>query len=104
MGQAIEAATIETSSQAPRRAPASSFSKASATLTPDFAMPEVMVKATGTTKLTEVEVILSVPSGIDTTLDGQRSMVNATYDLQGRRVNGQQPKGVYIVGGKKVIR
>ncbi len=104
MGQAIEAATIETSSQAPRRAPASSFSKASATLTPDFAIPEVMVKATGTTKLTEVEVILSVPSGIDTTLDGQRSMVNATYDLQGRRVNGQQPKGVYIVGGKKVIR
>ena len=29
---------------------------------------------------------------------------NSIFDLQGRRVNGQLPKGIYIVGGKKLIR
>ena len=42
-------------------------------------------------------------SGINTMGNGQCTMGNEAYDLQGRRVNGQLPKGVYVVGGKKVL-
>ena len=41
------------------------------------------------------------------TLDGRREsqweMDNGVYDLQGRRFSGQLPKGIYIVGGKKIV-
>ena len=43
-------------------------------------------------------------SGINTMGNGQCTMGNEAYDLQGRRVNGQLPKGVYVVGGKKVLQ
>ena len=29
---------------------------------------------------------------------------DATYDLSGRKVNGQLPKGIYIINGRKVVR
>jgi len=36
--------------------------------------------------------------------NGQRTMDNGQwYDLQGRRVNGQKAKGLYIVNGRKVV-
>ena len=38
---------------------------------------------------------------VSTSMANESSMV---YDLQGRRINGQSPKGVYIVGDNKVLR
>ena len=35
--------------------------------------------------------------------NGQLTIDDEIYDLSGRRVNGQLPKGLYIVNGKKVI-
>lgn len=102
MGTDLEVWALEGAASAPRRAAASSYSKYSATLTPEFALPELMVVASATTKLTEVELILAVPDGIKdaSMVNGQSSMI---YDLQGRRVMNAQ-KGIFIVNGKKVIR
>ena len=36
-------------------------------------------------------------------VNGKQSTVNNCYDLQGRKLNGQSQKGIYIVNGKKVI-
>ena len=33
-----------------------------------------------------------------------KSQESIVYDLSGRKVNGQPKKGIYIVGGKKVLR
>ena len=48
-------------------------------------------------------------TGIREIVNGQTAMDNAVYDLSGRRIkgqmiNGQLPKGVYIVDGKKIVR
>ena len=42
-------------------------------------------------------------TGINSIDNGQLTIDNSVYDLQGRRVNGNAQKGVYIVNGKKVI-
>ena len=42
-------------------------------------------------------------TGIISIDNGQLIMDNEVYDLQGRRVNNANQKGVYIVNGKKVI-
>ncbi|MBP5629553.1 MAG: CotH kinase family protein [Bacteroidaceae bacterium] len=36
-------------------------------------------------------------------VNGQSSMVNGAYDLQGRKLNAQLPKGIYIQNGKKLL-
>ncbi|MBR1594582.1 MAG: Omp28-related outer membrane protein [Alloprevotella sp.] len=45
---------------------------------------------------------ITFPSGISSSLVTRHS--STAYDLQGRRVNGQSPKGVYIINGKKIVR
>ena len=44
-------------------------------------------------------------TAIHSTPNNQSSIVNgqSTYDLQGRKINGQLPKGIYIHNGKKII-
>ena len=46
------------------------------------------------------------PTGIEEIGNSQNSILNTQtyYDLQGRRINGQLPKGIYIIHGRKVIR
>ena len=54
----------------------------------------------------------TVTDGISTIEDGQLPIDNAVYDLSGRlilngqcpMVNGQLPKGIYIVNGKKILQ
>ncbi|MBO4551370.1 MAG: Omp28-related outer membrane protein, partial [Bacteroidaceae bacterium] len=44
-------------------------------------------------------------TGITTIDNGQLTIDNSVYDLSGRRIQGSQlPKGIYIVGGKKIVR
>ena len=49
------------------------------------------------------------PTSIQTTDNGQRATEGAVYDLSGRKINGQSsingqlPKGVYIVNGRTVL-
>ena len=85
-------------------APESGYTKASATYTPAAPASSVTVTAKATTKLTKVDVIISVPDGIENAeLSTLNSQLSTVYDLQGRRVMNAQ-KGVFIVNGKKVIR
>ena len=46
------------------------------------------------------------PTGIEEIGNTQNSKLNTQtyYDLQGRKINGQLPKGIYIIHGRKVIR
>ena len=52
-----------------------------------------------------------MPDGVDTRDNGQWIMDNSVYDLAGRRIdiskfkiqNSKLPKGIYIIGGKKVL-
>lgn len=48
--------------------------------------------------------LLEDEDGIEPTLNSQRSTLNSVYDLQGRKVNSQLKKGIYIVNGKKVLK
>lgn len=80
--------------------PETGYSKVAATLTPAEAATSLTFVATATNKLTEVEVVLTKATGISTTLVESASQV---YDLQGRRVQNAQ-KGVYIIGGRKVLK
>ncbi|MBR1594730.1 MAG: chitobiase/beta-hexosaminidase C-terminal domain-containing protein [Alloprevotella sp.] len=82
-------------------APETGYSKVAATLTPAEAVTSLTVVATATNKLTEIEVVLTKATGIDTSLVTRHS--SAIYDLQGRRVQNAQ-KGVYIIGGHKVMK
>lgn len=49
------------------------------------------------------------PSGIDTVTENSVLNAPAVYDLSGRKIvngtseNGQLPKGIYIVNGKKIV-
>ncbi len=70
----------------------------------------------------EVDGINTIDDEQGSTANGQRSMFNGTYDLQGRRINGQWPaypnetldtsrtvnrqlpKGIYIRNGKKYLK
>ena len=55
-------------------------------------------------KAQSVSVGSNLPTGISTTLNENGEMRNETlYDLQGRKVNGQQRKGLYIENGKKIV-
>ena len=47
---------------------------------------------------------IDTPSGIATVGTSDNVGNAPVYDLQGRRINGQSPKGIYIVGDKKVLR
>ena len=42
-------------------------------------------------------------TGIQSIDNGQLTMDNSVYDLQGRKVNGQLKKGLYVVKGQKLI-
>lgn len=45
------------------------------------------------------------PTGISSIDNGQLTTDNVVYDLQGRKViNGQLPKGIYIINGRKILR
>ena len=52
-----------------------------------------------------VTISEDVISGISDTLNdkGKRINDNAIYDLQGRKVNSQLKKGLYIVGGRTLL-
>jgi hypothetical protein len=53
-----------------------------------------------------VSVGYAVPTGVPSGRTAGRSggwKVDDVYDLQGRRLSGQQAKGVYIINGKKVV-
>lgn len=100
-GNAIDAKKMDTPATAARRAATATQSKAVATYTPSAAAQSVGVKATATTKITEIEVISVVDTGVASV---ERSFVgNKTYDLQGRRVMNAQ-KGIFIQNGQKIIK
>ena len=100
-GNAIDAKKIDAPATVARRAATAEQSKAVATYTPSEAAQSVGVKATATTKITEIEVISVVDTGVASV---ERSFVgNKTYDLQGRRVMNAQ-KGIFIQNGQKIIK
>ena len=43
------------------------------------------------------------PSGIETIDNGELIMENAIYDLQGRKINAINMRGIYIKNGKKYV-
>jgi len=43
------------------------------------------------------------PNGIETIDNGERIMDNAIYDLQGRKINAINMRGIYIKNGKKYV-
>ena len=60
----------------------------------------------GSSNLAQNVVIM--PANYTAIADAQtsnlKSQTSTLYDLNGRKVNGQTSKGIYIVGGKKVLR
>ena len=55
----------------------------------------------------EANIIMVSTNGVTTgieTFDDASSVETDTYDLQGRRINGQTAKGIYIQNGKKTLK
>jgi len=54
-------------------------------------------------KARPISVSNSLPTGITSIQNSQSTTDNSVYDLQGRKVNGKQKKGMYIENGRKVV-
>ena len=48
-------------------------------------------------------VVPEVATGIESSLTSHPSPLTPVYDLQGRRLNGQPQRGLYIQNGRKVV-
>lgn len=72
----------------------------------DIVIDNIYMAAPDETQFTQEPIVLSLKA-IPTTIKGVAdSSVKSTevYDLSGRKVKGQAAKGVYIVGGRKVVK
>ena len=68
----------------------------------------MMCEKTGTNwhsiQIKSLDRIGGIPTGIETVDNGQWIKDNVVYDLQGRKINNNAKKGLYIINGKKVVK
>ena len=55
-------------------------------------------------QIDDLEISSEAPVGIDRIREGSDTHNEAVYDLLGRRVTTPVGRGIYIVGGRKVVR
>ena len=68
----------------------------------------MMCEKTGTNwhsiQIKSLDRIGGIAAGIETVDNGQWIKDNVVYDLQGRKINNNAKKGLYIINGKKVVK
>ena len=68
----------------------------------------MMCEKTGTNwhsiQIKSLDRIGGIATGIETVDNGQWIKDNVVYDLQGRKINNNAKKGLYIINGKKVVK
>jgi hypothetical protein len=79
---------------------------ASSFVSGDIVIDNIYMAAPDETQFTQEPIVLSLKA-IPTSIKGVAECAVKSaevYDLSGRRVKGQAAKGVYIVGGRKVVK
>ena len=65
--------------------------------------PKITSVILSDSKARPISVSNTLPTGITSIHNSQSVNDDSVYDLQGRKVNGNQKKGMYIVNGRKVV-